>query len=112
MKNRLIRDRRLISRVPARLGCRFTYQGIGRDAVIIDLSLNGAYLASKFLPPTGGDVSIALTTQASKCALTLEGKVVRGGESVSDHGTLSRFAVRFDRTSLELIKLINQLAAN
>lgn len=112
LRNRVIHDRRLISRVPARLSCRYIYQGVRREAVMIDLSLNGAYLASKSLPPIGGSVAMVLTTPSLKNALTLEGTVIRGGESMSDHGNLSKFAVRFNQTSVELIKLINQLAAN
>jgi hypothetical protein len=111
IKSRVAQDRRMLSRVPARLNCRFTYEGVSREAVIIDLSLNGAYLASKFLPPTDSCVIITLKTPPSKNALTLEGKVIRGGSTISDHGSLSRFGIRFSHQSLELIGLLNSLAS-
>jgi hypothetical protein len=100
----------MISRIRARLNCRFTHEGVSREAVIIDLSLNGAYLASKFLPPKDSTVTITLKTSPSKNALTLEGKVVRGGSSLSDHGSLSRFGIQFNQQSLELIGLLYSLA--
>jgi len=111
VNSRITQDRRMISRVPARLNCRFTYEGISREAVIIDLSLNGAYLASKFLPPNGGSVKVTLNIPPSKNVLTLEGKIIRGGSTTSHHGSLSRFGIKFDRQSLDLIGLLTSLAA-
>jgi PilZ domain len=109
--SRVIRDRRMISRVSARLNCRFTYQGVSREAVVIDLSLNGAYLAAKFLPPNDGGVTITLKTPPLKNALILEGKVIRGAEDISDRGSLGKFGIKFNQTSLDLIRIINRLAA-
>ena len=102
----------MISRVPARLNCRFNYEGVSHEAVIIDLSLNGAFLASKFMPPTGSLVAMTVKIPQLKNALTLEAKVIRGTSTSSDHGSLSRFAIRFDHQSLELIGLLNTLASN
>ncbi len=102
----------MISRVPARLNCRFTYEGVSREAVVIDLSLNGAYLASKFLPPKGGCVTVTIRMPSSGNLLALEGAVVRGNSTMSDHGSLGRFGIRFNCRSLELIKLIAGLAGN
>ncbi len=103
---RVAQDRRTIARIPARIQCRFTHDGVSRDAVIIDLSLNGALLASKFLPPLGSLVTLNLKMPSSKNLLTLEGKVIRGQSSISDHGSLSKFGIQFNHQSLELINLL------
>jgi len=102
----------MVSRVPARLNCHFAYDGASYEGVIIDLSLNGAYIASKFLPPKDAYVTVNLMPPAAKNPIILEGKVIRGGSTVSDHGSLSRFGIRFNRQSLELLNLLASLASN
>jgi hypothetical protein len=46
-----------------------------------------------------------------KNALILEGKVIRGAEDISDRGSLGKFGIKFNQTSLDLIRIINRLAA-
>jgi hypothetical protein len=112
IKNRVTQDRRVISRVAARLNCTFKSEGVSHDGVIVDLSLRGAFLSSKWLPPQGGNVVITLQTPLLKKTLILEGKVMRGDWTMSDHGQLGRFGIRFSHTSLDLIELINRLSAS
>jgi hypothetical protein len=99
----------MTSRVIARLDCQLTFDGNSCDAVIVDISLEGALISSKFLPPKNADVTLIVQTPLLKKTLLLEGRVIRGNWGMSDHGKLGRFAIKFSRTSLEVIKLINQL---
>lgn len=107
--SRATQDHRMASRVIGRLDCQFTFEGKSHDAVIVDISLGGALLSSKFLPPTDGDVTIILQTPLLKKTALLYGKVIRGSWSMSDHGKRGRFGIKFNQTSLDAIKLINQL---
>jgi hypothetical protein len=109
IRSRVEQDRRGISRVVTRLDCQITFDGVSRDAVIVDLSLRGAFLSSSFLPPKDGAVTITLKSPISKKVLKLEGKVVRGGWGMSDHGQLSRFGVRFSHAPLDLAEIIRKL---
>jgi hypothetical protein len=83
---------------------------VRREAVVVDLSLKGAFLSSKFLPPKGGDVTLNLKVPLLKRTLMLDGKVIRGCWAMSDHGKLSRFGIRFSHASSDLIELINRLS--
>lgn len=89
--SRVTKDRRNISRIATRFSCHFTYEGVSREAVVIDLSLKGALLSSKFMPPLGASVTLTMKLPSSKEPLKLEGKVIRGGWGMSDHGALGKF---------------------
>lgn len=107
--NRLTQDRRENARVPSRLQCQYTYEGTRCDTVIVNLSLNGAYLTAKIPPPIGKIISLTIQTPTLKNTLTLEAKVVRHGWGVIDYGDINRFGIRFSRSASELIGLINKL---
>jgi hypothetical protein len=109
IKSRVAKDVRSISRIAARLNCQLMHEGNKFEAVVLDISLNGAFLSSTHLPPTGSTVAIALKPPTSNHDLTLEGKVIRGTWAMSDHGKLGRFGIRFSHNSLDLIKLIGSL---
>jgi hypothetical protein len=109
IKSRVTQDRRGISRVVARLDCMFTCDGVSHEAVMVDLSLKGAFLSSRWLPPPGSKITATLQTPLLARTLKLEGEVMRGDWIMSDHGKLGRFGIRFSHTSLELIELINKL---
>ncbi len=98
------------SRVMTRLPCRLTFEGASHKAVILDLSLKGAFISSSFLPPVGGAIVITLELPQLEKPLTLEGKVVRGTWGVSDHGKLGRFGVRINHSPLNFIQLLNKLS--
>jgi len=107
--NRAAQDRRNISRVFTRFSCHFTYEGVSREAVVIDLSLTGALLSSKYMPPIGSHLSLSLRPPASKETLKLEAQVIRGGWGFSDHGAVGKFGVRFDHNhDPQLIALITR----
>ena len=99
----------MISRIGTRIHCQMTQGGSQFEAVVVNISLGGAFLSSKHLPPTGSSVKLTLKVPALKGDLKLEGKVVRGSWVMSDHGKLGRFGIRFSHTSLDLIKLISSL---
>jgi hypothetical protein len=109
ISNRVVQDRRRYSRLSALLDCEFTYKELTHKAVIVDLSLNGALLSSKFLPPKGSIVKILLRSPHLEEPLALDGTVIRGAWNMSDHGELSRFAVQFDGLTLDLVKILNSL---
>jgi hypothetical protein len=109
IRSRATQDRRGISRLIARLDCEFIYEGVGHKAVLVDLSLRGAFLSSKYLPPKGGHVTVTLQPPHVKKTLTLDGKVIRGGWGMSEHGELSRFGIQFSHSPSDLIELIGKL---
>jgi hypothetical protein len=111
IKSKDAQDRRINSRVIARLDCTITYEKTSHEAVIVDLSLKSAMVSSKFRPPAGSIITIALQTPHLKNTLLLRGKVLRGAPIMSEHGPMNRYAVRFGHTPLDLIVLLNKLIA-
>jgi hypothetical protein len=109
LASRVTQDRRNLSRVAARLSCLYTYEGVSQPAVLLDLSLRGALLSSKSMPPINETISITLKPPTSEEVLKLEGMVVRGGWGISDHGAVGKFGVRFNRTPPQLLTLIGRL---
>jgi hypothetical protein len=109
LSNRVVQDRRNISRISTRFSCHFTLEGVSREAVAIDLSLKGALLSSKIMPPIGAEITIILRPPGLKNGLRLEARVVRGGWGISDHGAIGKFGIRFRNTPPELMHLINKM---
>ncbi len=107
--SRVLRDQRRISRVPTNFRCHFKYEGNSREATVIDLSINGALLSSRFMPPIGSQVSVSLKPPASKDVIEMDAKVIRGGWGFSEHGAIGKFGVRFAHASPQLIALIPKL---
>ncbi len=106
---KIIQDRRRVSRIPAQLACAFTHEGATRPATITDLSLGGAFLTSKFLPPKGSAVTISIEARQQEKPFTLVGTVVHGLWGMSKQGEVSRFGVRFSGPTHGLIGLIQGL---
>ena len=102
-----MKDQRSVSRVKANLGCQFSFEGLTHEAYIMNLSLNGAFLWSSFIPPKGSHVVITLKTPLLKNTLTVESEVVRTQGALKDG--LDAFAVRWSHNSLDLIELIKNL---
>jgi hypothetical protein len=109
INGRETQNRRINARIIAHLNCRITYGGASYDAVTVDLSQRGALMASKFLPPTGSEISIILQTKLLENMLTLSGTVLREIPIRPEDGPLCRFAVQFGHTPLDLIILLNKL---
>jgi len=110
IRSLVAQDRRRLSRISTRLACRCALSGISRDAVILNLSLNGAYISASFRPPIGSTVTLTLETPVLKNALVLESRVIRVDQVTSQLGVLNRFGVQFNRNRLDLVTLINKLA--
>lgn len=110
-QGRVTQDRRRISRLETRIDCQFDFEGIRYDAVIIDLSLRGAYLSSRFLPPSGSSITITLQSAHLDRPLVLEGKVRRGISGMSGHGSSGRFGFEAIKPPLDLTKLVSNLIA-
>jgi hypothetical protein len=108
IKSRVTQDRRNTSRVMARLDCSFTLKGTRYEAVIVDLSMKGAFLSSPFLPSTGSIITIELGPPAVKEPLSFECTVLRGTWVMADHGKRGRFSIRFGSSNPELMLLISK----
>jgi hypothetical protein len=107
--NKVVQDRRRFSRIIALMDCEFTFKELTHKAVVVDLSLNGALLSSKFLPPNGSSIKLLLKSPQSNKTFTLGGTVLRGGWGTSEHGEVSRFAVQIDSLAPDLVKVLNSL---
>jgi hypothetical protein len=108
-QRRPLQDRRIASRINARLRCTFIFEGIEYEAFIQDISLAGAFLSSTFMPPWGVDLSIKLMTSLMEDPLTLEGKIVRRDCKLTERGTVGAFTIRFRHSSPGLVRLISKL---
>ncbi len=109
IQSRVSQDRRNTSRVMARLDCHFKHEGNSYEAVIVDLSIKGAFLSAKILPPNGSVVTVDMQPPAVKRPLSFKGVVIRGTWGMSEHGKLGRFGIRFSDTPLDLLTLIAKL---
>jgi hypothetical protein len=109
---RVTQDQRGLSRITALLPCEFTFEGATHKGVIVDLSLNGAFISSELLPPPKSVITVLLQSRHLKQPVTLHAHVVRGGWGTAEHGKLGRFGIRFDRAAPELIGLLNALISS
>ena len=102
-------DRRKISRLETHLDCQFDFEGTRYNAVIIDISLKGAFLSSGFLPPIGSSVTVTVQSAHLSRPLILEGKVKRNSSDPWTHGSGGQFGIEVNSPPLDLAKLINKL---
>ena len=109
IRSRASQDRRSNSRVIALKKCCFTLRDTVHDAVVVDLSRNGAMLMSEFLPANGENVQLSIRSEHLKEELNLAGKVARGTMVTTDYGKRGRFVVNFADTPLVLLQLISKL---
>ena len=104
-------DFRTISRIIVRLDCDFTHEGVTHQAVMVNISLKGAFLSAEFLPPNNSAITVTLTSPVADKPIVLEGKVVRGTRVMTDHGMRGRFGVIFSYTPTGIISLITKVKA-
>jgi hypothetical protein len=109
IRTRFTQDRRSLSRLIVPTKCSFTCEGRSWEAVVVNLSMGGAYLSSRFLPPKGALVEVTFQSRHLRQPLTLHARVIRGRWSTSDRGELSRFGVQFTRMAPELVALLRAL---
>ena len=60
VKTRMTQDRRQLSRAAALIECTFTDGDVSYRAVIVNLSMVGAFLSARHLPEKGSKVTITL----------------------------------------------------
>lgn len=89
-------DRRRAIRVPRMITVRFIHQGGEYRATTTDISIEGAFLFSRMLPPGGAQVEIIVENPGSSAfKIHLIGEVVRVVERPSGPGQVRGFAVRW-----------------
>lgn len=109
IRSRAAQDRRNISRVIVRLDCQFTHEEVTHKAVMVDLSLKGAFFSSTFLPPNNSDITIKVMSPVTNKPLVFDGKVIRGTWVMSDHGKRGRFGISYRFAPAGIIALLNSL---
>jgi hypothetical protein len=110
IRNHATQDRRNLSRVIMLVDCQFTHEGVTHKAVMVVLSLKGAYFSAEFLPPKGSIITVTLNSPVTQKPLVFDGTVMRGTWSMSDHGKRGRFGIRFSYTPVDLIALLTSKA--
>ena len=115
----VLQDRRRLSRIPTQIECRFRPDGSNAEekkeyeALMLDLSQEGAFLSSTFLPAQQDKVFITVEADCLPAPLTIIGKVLRGGEMTrSDTGEVRQFGVEFENPPQELLRLLSSLSAD
>jgi len=130
VQNRVLQDRRRLSRISVQMECRFTSDDKEYGALMLDLSQGGALISSTLLPaqqdiieeehPSKKDeefpdqesrVSITLDAVGLKGPMTLCGTIKRSSVGMSEYGKVAQFGVEFEHTPLELLRLISRLSA-
>jgi hypothetical protein len=81
------------------------------EALMLDLSQEGAFLSSAFLPAPKTTIFLTLNADCLKKPLELKGTVLRGVSAMSEHGRVGQFGVEFENPSLDLIRLISAISA-
>jgi hypothetical protein len=107
IRSRATQDRRKISRMIVRLDCEFTHEGVTHKAVMVDLSLKGAFFSATFMPPQNSTVTVTLNSPVTRKPLVFDGKVIRGTWAMSDHGKRGRFGINFTYAPAGLIALMS-----
>ncbi len=107
VQSRATQDRRNLSRVMLRLNCQFTYEEAVYNAVMVDISLKGAFFSADFLPPNNSIITVTLDSPVTQKPLVFTGRVLRGTWAMTDYGKRGRFAVSFTFAPSGLIGLIN-----
>jgi len=111
IRSRVTQDRRKLSRIAVRLDCRFEFKEKSYDALITDISLEGAFCSTSFLPPLGSRILVGIQLEHLHKPILIEGNILRVSGSGSDYRKQGSFSVQFVRTPLELIKFISEMSA-
>jgi len=129
-QNRVLQDRRRLSRLSVQMECRLKSEDKEYGALMLDLSQGGTLISST-LPPSqenlvtynrsrdkGNDfpaeeskISITLEAGSLKGPMTLSGTIKRSSIGMSEYGKVAQFGVEFENTPLELLRLISKLSA-
>ena len=104
-----IQDRRVHSRLPVLLSCEFTWDSVAYQALVMDLSPRGAFLASHCIPPNRCPIRVTIRSPQLKRTVTVDGSVVRGGWFLPHQSKSGGFGVRFSRVSPPLLLVLREL---
>ena len=105
VRSRVNQDQRRSSRTIALIDCEIAFNGTVHKAVIVNLSMNGALISSKSLPPEGNTISIHIDSPHLKRRLMLEAQVLSGSWVSQTNERAGRFRVRFSSNPPELLHL-------
>ena len=126
-QSHVLQDRRRLSRISTKMVCRFSadrHEG-DYEALMLDLSAEGAFLSSAFLPAPQSKVFITLVADCLKEPLTLEGTVMRNVDetplmlqatvrrsisAASEYGGVCQFGVEFENPPPGLTRLISSIS--
>ena len=111
VRSRVLQDRRRLSRIGTHMKCQFRIGGSDYEATMLDLSHEGAFLSSSFMPAAKNKIFLTISADCLKAPLELKGTVLRSTSSMSDHGSVGRFGVEFENPPLDLLRLISTLSA-
>ncbi|MDR0842269.1 MAG: PilZ domain-containing protein [Acidobacteriota bacterium] len=111
VRSRVLQDRRRLARIGTHMKCQFRANGEEYEALMLDLSQEGAFLSSSFLPASKSKIFLNLQAECLKSPLELKGTVMRGVSAMSEHGRVGQFGVEFENPPLDLIRLISAFSA-
>jgi len=105
----VLSSRRKTSRISTHIECRFKLDDKDYSARIIDMSKEGALLASSSIPAPKSKVFITIRSDSFETPLTIEGTVTRS--TAAGQGEDGQFGVEFENLPQEFPMLISALAA-
>jgi hypothetical protein len=105
---RTIQDRRANSRLPVQLECEYEWNTTVYKATLMDISMTGAFVLSRGVPPERSRVSLVLTAPGSKQVVRVEARVARGGWR-GGWGRGPGFGIRFTTVTRELVELFKDV---
>ena len=110
VRSRVLQDRRRLSRIGTNMKCQFRAGGRDYEAFMLDLSHEGTFLSSSFMPAAKSKVFLTISADFLKAPLELKGTVIRSNSAMSEHGQVGRFGVEFENPPLDLLRLISTLS--
>ena len=106
-----VQDRRAFWRMPTFLSCEVRLGTATYPAFLLEISSRGAMVSSRCTPERGGSITICLRIPEYKKTISLAGNIIRTAQGISDHGTICRSVVRFDRVSPDSMLLLKTLTS-
>ncbi len=103
-------ERRAYSRLRAFIPCRVTTDEETHGGRLLEVSLGGAAVSSRYVPSKGESIQIVVEIGDPRKTVSLPGTVVRVTRYVSDYmGESCRFGVRFNGVTPESMMLIREV---
>jgi hypothetical protein len=95
-------------RIPFVRRCRLRRHDAENEAMLLDLSLRGVYVATDVLPEIGAELDVCFTVPGNVRELILKGTVawVQREQTHPVHGLPQGYGIRFSRLGVEDVRLI------